>query len=69
VTTRVFLDETGASTHMARRDGRAPVGERGVASVPPGHGTTTTFIAGRRVNARTAPMVLDGAMDGGAFLV
>lgn len=65
----MFLDETGASTNMTRRYGRAPVGERCVACVPHGHWKTTTFIAGLRVDALTAPMVLDGPMDGEAFLV
>jgi transposase len=65
----VFLDETGASTNMTRRYGRAPVGERCVACVPHGHWKTTTFIAGLRVDALTAPMVLDGPMDGEALLV
>jgi transposase len=65
----VFLDETGASTHMTRTRGRSPKGERCIAPVPNGHWKTTTFIAGLRVNALTAPMVLDGPMDGEAFLV
>lgn len=65
----VFLDETGASTHMTRARGRSPMGERCHASVPNGHWQTTTFIAGLRVNAITAPMVLDGPMDKEAFLV
>lgn len=69
VTKLVFLDETGASTAMTRARGRAPKGERCIASVPGGHWKTTTFIAGLRVNEVTAPMVLDGAMDGQAFLV
>jgi transposase len=69
VTQLVFLDETGASTHMTRSRGRAPKGERCVASVPNGHWHTTTFIAGLRVNELTAPMVLDGPMDGEAFLM
>lgn len=69
VTTLVFLDETGASTSMTRPRGRAPKGARCVASAPHGHWKTTTFIAGLRVNDVTAPMVLDGAMDGAAFLV
>ena len=69
VTKLVFLDETGASTNMTRTRGRAPKGERCVASVPHGHWKTTTFIAGLRYNDITAPMVLDGAMDGEAFLV
>ncbi len=69
ITKLVFLDETGASTNMARTRGRAPKGERCIASVPHGHWKTTTFIAGLRHNEITAPMVLDGPMDGEAFLV
>jgi len=64
----VFLDETGATTKMARRHGRAPRGERLRASVPHGHWKTTTFIGGLRLSGMTAPMVLDGPMTGGWFL-
>lgn len=53
---------------MTRPRGRAPKGERCLASAPYGHWNTTTFIAGLRVNDITAPMVLDGPMDGPAFL-
>jgi transposase len=65
----VFIDETGANTHMTRPRGRSPKGERCHASVPGGHWNTTTFIAGLRVNEVTAPMTLDGPMDQAAFLV
>ena len=68
VTKLVFLDETGASTNMTRTRGRAPKGERCVASVPHGHWNTTTFIAGLRHREIVAPMVLDGPMDGAIFL-
>lgn len=68
VTKLVFLDETGASTNMTRTRGRAPRGERCVAAVPHGHWKTTTFIAGLRYQEISAPMVLDGPMDGAAFL-
>lgn len=64
----VFRDETGTSPKMTRARGRAPQGPRGSASVPHGHGHTTPFIAGLRVHAITAPMVLDGPLDGEAFL-
>jgi len=64
----VFIDETGASTKMARLRGRAPRGERCRAGVPLGHWKTTTFTAGLRLSGITAPMVLDGPMDGAAFL-
>ncbi len=64
----VFIDETGATTKMARLRGRAPRGERCRASVPHGHWKTTTFTAGLRRSGLMAPMLLDGAMDGDAFL-
>ena len=64
----VFLDETGATTKMARRHGRAARGERPRASVPHGHWKTTTFIGGLRLSVMTAPMVLDGPMTAAWFL-
>lgn len=64
----VFLDETWATTNMARRYGRSPRGARCVADVPYGHWKTTTFIAGLRHDSVTAPMVIDGAMNGEVFL-
>jgi len=63
----VFLDETWATTNMARRYGRAPRGERVIASVPHGHWKTSTFVAGLREDAITAPLVIDGAMNGETF--
>ena len=63
----VFLDETGASTKMARLRGRSPKGERCRASVPHGHWKTTTLVAGLRLDGITAPAVIDGAMDGELF--
>lgn len=53
---------------MARRYGRAPRGQRCVAAVPHGHWKTTTFIAGLRHDSITAPLVIDGPMDGTVFL-
>ena len=64
----VFLDETGASTTMVRTHGRALREARCISSVPHGHWQTTTFIAGWRVGEICAPLVLDGAMNGKAFL-
>ena len=64
----VFIDETGVNTKMARLRGRSPRGERCRASVPHGHWKTTTFTAGLRLNGLTAPLVLDGPMDGECFL-
>lgn len=64
----VFIDETGTSTNMVRSRGRARRGERLVGKVPHGHWKTTTFVAGLRANALTAPGVIDGPMNGEAFL-
>ena len=64
----VFIDETSVTTKMVRQYGRSPRGERLVAKVPHGHWKTLTFIAGLRVDGLTAPYIIDGAMDGPAFL-
>jgi transposase len=66
--TLVFIDETGASTKMARLHGRAPRGERLRAAIPHGHWKTTTFVGALRLSGMTAPMVLDGPMTGDWFL-
>lgn len=64
----VFIDETAISTNMARRFGWAPRGERCRASVPFGHWQTKTLIAALRWERIDAPMTIDGALDGAAFL-
>ena len=64
----VFLDETWASTNMSRRYGRSPRGERLVAKVPQGHWKTTTFVAALRTDGITAPLVVDGALNGDVFV-
>ncbi len=63
----VFIDETWASTNMARLRGRAPRGERLRAGIPHGHWKTTTFVAGLRLTGMVAPMVLDGPINGDWF--
>jgi transposase len=65
----VFIDETWASTNMARTHGRAPRGERLRAAIPHGHWKTTTFVAGLRNSGLVAPMVLDGPINGELFQV
>jgi transposase len=64
----VFIDETAISTNMARRFGWAPQGERCRASVPFGHWQTKTLVAALRFDRIDAPMTIDGALDGAAFL-
>ncbi len=63
----VFIDETGASTKMARLRGRAQRGQRLVVPIPYGHWKTTTFVAGLRHDRITAPLVIDGPMNGIIF--
>lgn len=64
----VFIDESGARTNLVRQYGRCQRGRRLVAYAPHGHWKTTTFVVALRETGLTAPMVLDGAMNGRAFL-
>jgi len=52
---------------MVRPYGRAPRGQRLVASVPHGHWKTSTFLAALRHDAITAPCVIDGPINGATF--
>ncbi len=53
---------------MARLYGRSPVGERCLGKEPHGHWHSCTFTAALRYGEITAPFLLDGPMDGAAFL-
>jgi transposase len=68
VTRLVFIDETWAKTNMTRTHGRCARGERLLAKVPHGRWRTLTFLAGLRHDGITAPCVLDGPINGRAFL-
>jgi len=63
----IFIDETWVKTNMTRTHGRAPLGQRLVASVPHGHWRTLTFLAALRSDRIDAPCVLDGPIDGPSF--
>ena len=63
----VFIGETWVTTNMTRLHGRATQGQRVVDAVPHGHWKTTTFIAALRSTGMTAPMVIDGAINGDLF--
>jgi hypothetical protein len=64
----VFIDETAVSTNMVRLRGRAARGVRLIGRVPLGEWKTITFVAALRHNKMTAPMVIEGAMNGEMFL-
>ncbi len=53
---------------MTRLRGRSRRGARLIGSAPCGHWKTTTFLAGLRQDRIVAPLVLDGAINGRAFL-
>ena len=63
----VFIDETWATTNMARKHGRARRGQRLRMGAPHGHWKTTTFVGALRIDGMTAPMALDGPINSLAF--
>lgn len=62
----VFIDETAATTTMARRRGRAARGVRCKAAIPHRHGMTTSCTAGLRRDGIAAPLLREGPIDGAA---
>lgn len=62
----VLVDETGATTAMARLYGRAPQGQRVYGSVP-GSWNSMTLISGMRLGGVVAPFAFPGATDTEAF--
>ena len=65
----VFIDETWTKTNMIKQYGRSPKSERLVDYAPLGHWKTSTFVGALRVDGMTAPLVIDGPMNGETFLI
>jgi transposase len=63
----VFVDESGTTTTMTRRYGRAPRGRRVDGPVPHGHWKVMTLAAAVRLGGVGGCLVLDGAVDAMAF--
>ncbi len=63
----VFLDEFGASTQMQRTHGRAPPGERVVASVPHGHWKVVSTVAAMTSRGVLCSASYDAATDTALF--
>lgn len=59
----IFIDETGVTTNMTRRYGRAPRGQRVKGYAPNGHWKITTFVAGLTPDGIVAPLVIDEPMN------
>ena len=64
----VFVDESFATTNMARRYGRAPRGVRLRAPIPYGNRKKTTLVAGLRLSGVTATQLFDSSINGERFL-
>ena len=63
----VFVDETAATTNMARRYGRRRRGQRLRCGVPRGHYKAITFICGLRLRGVVAPKAYDRAINAETF--
>jgi transposase len=64
----VFLDESGVTTEMTRRYGRAPRGERVGEGTPAGHWRTLTVLGALTVDGWLAAMTVESLTDGDVFL-
>lgn len=63
----MFVDETSATTNMARRYGRRRRGQRLRCGVPHGHYKAITFVCGLRLRGAVAPKAYDRAMNAETF--
>lgn len=64
-----FLDEAGSNIAMTRLYGRAARGARVFDSVPQNYGANITMLACLSVAGLSAPMTVEGAVNGVVFLV
>jgi transposase len=64
----VFLDESGVTTEMTRRYGRALRGERVVDATPAGHWRTLTLLGAITWQGMLASMTVESPTDGAVFL-
>ena len=64
----MFLDESGVTTEMTRRYGRAPRGQRVAEATPAGHCRTLTVLGALTVEGMLASMTIESPTDGEVFL-
>lgn len=64
----MFLDESGVTTEMTRRYGRAPHGQRVGEAVPAGHWKTMALLGAVTLDGWLATMTIDSPTDGNVFL-
>jgi transposase len=63
----VFIDESGASTNLARKGGRCRRGRRLRIGVPHGHYKTVTLVAGIRLRGLVAAKTYDRPINAALF--
>jgi transposase len=63
-----FIDEAGSNLAMTRLRGRAAPGERVFDSVPQNYGENVSMLAALSIEGVSAPMTIQGAVDGLVFL-
>ena len=63
----MFIDETWASTNMARKRGRCRRGRRLRAAIPHGHYKTITLVAGLRLSGLVAQKAFDRPINAASF--
>ena len=64
----VFVDESGVTTEMTRRYGRAPRGERVREATPAGHWSTLTLLGAMTQQGMLASRSVESSTDGDVFL-
>lgn len=64
----MFLDESGVTTQMTRRYGRAPSGQRVGEGAPAGHWRTLTLLGALTAEGMLASMTIESPTDGDVFL-
>ncbi len=63
----VFVDESGVTTDLLRRDARSPRGTRVSDHTPCSHWQTHTVVAALRTSEMSATAVFDGPIDSATF--
>lgn len=63
----VFLDESAASTALARMYGRSAVGERLHGSAPVGRWLTVSMLCAVKIDGPIAPLLVDGPINSDTF--
>lgn len=64
----IFLDESGVTTEMTRRYGRAPAGERVCEGTPAGNWRTLTVVGAIGLRGWIGAMTIEAPTDGEIFL-